>query len=431
MHATEGPDEAGALPASARERPWLFALLIAPMAVVSNGVIGGALAYLLRNRGVGPARESEILALLTLPQTIYFLWSPVTDFWFRRRTWLMAAATASAAAMFAAFRQPGLAAPLTVGLMFLSACLGQLVVAGCGGMMGTLEREVNRRRAGGFYQAGSLAFGAVAIFALVALSGRLPLGSLAWLAAGMIALPSLAALAAPEQHDPREHGLRKTLSKIWQEFRATFLRWRAVPYTLVMLFPMGSGAMIQLLPGLAADYRVSGQQVAWINGLAGALLMAAGALATTVVPIRIRAPVAYLLTCLVNEATLAVLWIGPQRPSIYFAGVVLFLFTVGACYATFTAVVLEFLGGSGKSGSARYSIINSLGNVPVAYMTLVDGRGYARWGPRGMPGIDSIAGILGGAMLLAYFLSRRKQTPEQEMLSRPAFGSEPTAPRRQ
>jgi MFS transporter, PAT family, beta-lactamase induction signal transducer AmpG len=402
-------------PAAAPERPWLFGLLIAPMAVLSNGVIGGALSYLLRNQGIGPARGAEIVAFLNLPQTIYFLWSPITDFFMRRRTWLMVAATAAAAIMLAAFQEPSFAAPLTIGLMFLSACLGQLVVAGCGGMMGTLRRETNRRRASSFYQAGSLAFGAVAVFVLTSLSGRLRLGTLGWFTAAMIALPSLAALAAPEQRTVAEHGMGQTLATIWHEFKATFLRWEAVPYTLVILFPMGSGSMIQLLPGLAADYHINGQQVGWINGLAGSLLMAAGALAATLFPARARAAVIYLLVCLINEVALAVLWLGPLRPSTYLIGTILFLFTVGACYALFTAVVLEFLGSSGKSGSARYSIINSLGNVPVAYMAFVDGQGYAHWGARGMPGADVVLGTVGGVALLAYFLVRRSRTAEQHL----------------
>jgi PAT family beta-lactamase induction signal transducer AmpG len=385
------------------------------MAVLSNGVIGGALSYMFRSQGVGPARGAEIIALLSLPPTIYFLWSPITDFWIRRRTWLMVAAIAAAAGMLIAFHEHSLAGPLAVGLMFLSACLGQLIVAGCGGMMGTLKSEASRRRASSFYQGGSLAFGAVAVLVLVTLSAKLQLGMLGWIVAAMIALPSLAALAAPEQRTVGGLGLGKTLRQIWDEFKDTFLRWRAIPYTLVMVFPMASGAMIALLPGLAADYHITGRQVAWINGLGGALLMAGGALSASLVSPKVRAPVAYLTVGLVNAATLAVLWLGPLRPMVYFAGTVLFLFTIGAGYAFFTAVVLEFLGGSGKSGSARYSIINSLGNVPVAYMTFIDGRSYARWGARAMPGADVVLSAIGAVILLAYFLSRRRKDTEQDL----------------
>jgi PAT family beta-lactamase induction signal transducer AmpG len=148
--------------------------------------------------------------------------------------------------------------------------------------------------------------------------------------------------------------------------------------------------------------------MAWMNGMAGAFLMAAGSLAASLIPARIRASVVYLSLGIVNAATLSVLWLGPLSPATYFAGATLYLFTIGACYAMFTAVSLEFLGRSGKSGSGRYSIINSLGNVPVAYMTALDGRGGKLWGARGLAGTDAVVGAIGAAILLAYFLSRKR-----------------------
>jgi PAT family beta-lactamase induction signal transducer AmpG len=390
-----------------KERPWLFGLLIAPMAVLSNGLISGALSYLLRRQGVGIGRSSEIIALLILPQSIYFLWSPITDFWIRRRTWLIVGAVGAALTLVAAFHGGKLDTPSAVTLMFLSACFGQLIVSSCGGMMGTLHSELNRRRASSFFQAGSLAFGALGIFALASLAEKFSIGPLGWITAALIALPSLAALAAPEQSLQVGEGIKQTFSCVWQEFKHTFLCWRAVPYTLVMLLPMCSGAAIGLLPGIAQDYGLTGQQMAWMNGIGGALLTAAGAVAATLVSARVRASVAYLSVGLLNEATIAILWLGPLRPSTYFIGATLYLFTIGACYALFTAVVLEFLGRSGKSGCARYSIINSLGNVPVAYMTAVDGRGGKLWGARGLAGTDAVVGAIGAAILLTYFLTRK------------------------
>jgi PAT family beta-lactamase induction signal transducer AmpG len=99
--------------------------------------------------------------------------------------------------------------------------------------------------------------------------------------------------------------------------------------------------------------------------MAGALLMAAGSFAATLIPHRIRASVGYMSVCLVNATVLVILWLGPLTPATYFIGTTLYLFTIGSCYCMFTAVCLEFLGQSGKSGSGRYSIINSLGNVPL------------------------------------------------------------------
>jgi hypothetical protein len=248
---------------------------------------------------------------------------------------------------------------------------------------------------------------------LVVLSARLRLGLLGWIMAAMIVLPSLAALAAPEQLKVGGVGVKKTLAQIWHEFKETFLRWEAIPYTLIVLFPMASGAMIGLLPGFAKFYQITDQQMAWLNGVGGALLMAAGAISATLVSTKVRATVAYLTSGLINAAVLAVLWLGPLRPAVYLVGTVLFLFTIGVGYALSTAVVLEFMGGSGKSGSTRYSIINSLLNVPVVYMAKIDGFSAGRWGTRAGPGADVIISTIGALILLAYFLTRRNGKPSE------------------
>jgi MFS transporter, PAT family, beta-lactamase induction signal transducer AmpG len=394
-------------------RPWLYSLLIAPSAIVANGVIqGGVLAYLLSAQGIGAGRQAHIIWLLALPTSLYFLWSPVTDFLVRRRTWLLIGGLAAAGLMVVAFRQGSLISTRAMVLFLLSACASQLGISSCGGMMGTIGDERARRVAGSFYQAGSMAFGAAAVSVLVWMSGRVRMDRLGLIAGGLIALPTVFALVAPREQRMAGGDFGGAMRRLGSEFKATFLRWDAVPYALCLLFPMASGAAVGLLPGQARFYGVNGDSVAWMNGLLGTLLMAAGSLAATLVPARIRATVAYLAMSLVNAAALAVLWLGPLRPSTYFAGVTAYLFTVGVCYALFTAVVLEFLGHSGASGSGRYSIINSLGNVPVLYMLQLDGWGGDRWGARGLAGTEAVVSAVGGALLLGYFMAVRKGTSE-------------------
>jgi PAT family beta-lactamase induction signal transducer AmpG len=386
--------------------PWLFALLIAPSAVLANGVVqGGVLAYLMRQQGVGIGRIGVIVSLVSWPTSLYFLWSPITDFLVQRRTWLLIGAVGAGALMGIAFRQPNLAVRGAVALIFLAVCCSQLVVSSCGGMMGTLPKGRPRVLASSFYQAGSAGFGALAAFVLILVADRHSL--LTGLVVLLIAAPGLISLTVarqPTQEDGEDFG--SVVRRLGLEFKATFWRWSALPYALVLVFPMNSGAAIGLLPGVARDYGVSGAQVAWMNGLAGALLVAAGSLAGTLIPARVRASVAYLIVGLVNAATLLILWLGPARPGVYFAGTTLYLFTAGTGLATFTAVVLEFLGDSGRSGSGRYSIINSLGNVPVLYMLVLDGWGGQRWGARGLPATEAVFGGVGAAILLAYFLLR-------------------------
>jgi PAT family beta-lactamase induction signal transducer AmpG len=398
--------------ANGKDRPWLYSLLIAPSAVVANGVIqGGVLAYLLSRQGVGSGGQSHLIGLLALPTSLYFLWSPITDFFVRRRTWLLVGGLLAAVLMAAGFHQKDLSSTDSVVLMLLSACFSQLVVSSCGGMMGAMRSERPRRVASSFYQAGSMGFGALAASVLVWMSSRVGRDVLGLTAAALIGVPALFALAAPRQEVVAVGGLVDTMRRVWSECKATFWRWDALPYIGCMIFPMGSGAAIGLLSGVAAQYHVNGDSVAWMNGLAGGLLMAGGSAAASILPTRVRAAVMYMLVCLINCAALCVLWLGPLRPSTYYLGVTLYLFTVGTCYAVFTAVVLEFLGHSGKSGSGRYSIINSLGNVPVLYMLQLDGWGGDKWGGRGLAGSEAVVGAVGAVILLAYILAHHRTRP--------------------
>jgi PAT family beta-lactamase induction signal transducer AmpG len=259
---------------------------------------------------------------------------------------------------------------------------------------------------GSFYQAGSMGFGALAASLLVYLSSRVTQDVLGLTAAALIGLPALIAFAAPAQEEISKGSFRETTRKIWGEFKATFFRWDALPYIACMTFPMASGSAVGILPGVASQYGVNGDHVVWVNGLLGGFLLAAGSVAMSLVRIRMRVPVLYMLVAMINCACIAVLWLGPMRPATYYTGVLLYLFTVGACYAMFTAVVLEFLGSSGKSGSSRYSIINSLGNIPVLYMLQVDGWGGDHWGGRGLAGAEAVVGGAGALALLICLLIR-------------------------
>lgn len=393
-------------PSRKPDRPWLYSFLIAPSAVLMNGVIqGGVIGYLARQQGISELKTSQIISTLALPTMIYFLWSPITDFLVRRRTWLLIGGVLGGLLMAVAFASGRLDSRISMVLMFIGACCSQLVVSSCGGMMGAIGSERPKRVAGSFYQGGSLAFGAVSVFALISMTSRVSRGLLGVIAGLLIAAPALVALAASEQEVIAEADFVRTMRRVWEEFKSTFLRWKAIPYTICLGFPIGSGAAIGLLPGVAQDYGVSGQSVAWMNGIGGALLMAGGSLSASLIPARLRASVAYCLMGTVNALSIAVLGFGPTLPGTYFLGIALYLFTIGTCYALFTAVVLEFMGASGKTGSGRYSIINSLGNVPVLYMIVLDGWGGQKWGPRGVSATEGVAGVLASVLMLGYFLT--------------------------
>jgi len=59
-----------------------------------------------------------------------------------------------------------------------------------------------------------------------------------------------------------------------------------------------------------------------------------------------------------------------------------YAFSNGFIYAAFTAVVLETIGKG--SAATSYNLLASCSNVPITYLTLVDGWAHGRWGTSGM-----------------------------------------------
>lgn len=387
--------------ASRRTGPpvWIFAFLVLPPAVLSNGFVGTALGSLLRSEKMPLATVASYLAVLQLPPMLYFLWSPLVDFWMRRRTWVAVSSAAAGLTLWATLQWGGLDGVWQESLLFVAMMFVLLTTAGLGGLMAEVVPHHLKTRVSGFYQVGNLGFAALAGGGILYLSEHLARREFAWVCALLVAAPGLLALTIAEPAVVEGVGFGQTLGRIGREFKNTFLKWEAVPVLLSLGAPFGSGAAIGLFSGLAPDYGMSVDQVAWVNGLGGGLLMAAGAALISLIKLPEDIRPVYAGLGLVNALTLGILLVGHPRPVTYLASVVLYMVSVGACYGVFTALVLKLLGASGKSGGSRYAIAVSIGNAPIFYMTVVDGLG-ARWfGVKGLPGADMV--VSGGLAVVA------------------------------
>lgn len=384
--------------------PWHFCILNLSHGVVFSGVTGTLLAYLLRGQGLTPHAIANESSLLILPGILFFLWSPITDFLLRRRTWLLLASAVASVAVMLALQMKSYASVGAVTLLFAASCLILLGSAAIGGMVASLMRSEQKTRVGCFLQAGNLGGGALGGGVLLLLAPHVGKFTLGAAAAAVVMTPALLVLVL---HEPpvakRGTAFAAQMLIMGREFKKTFLRLGALPAVLLLVSPLGSGGAIGILSSIAKDYGVSGNQVAWTNGMAGGVLTLAGALGMSLMPARFDIRIAYAVTGLVNAAVLAVFCIGTPRPWMYLLGSGLFLFTVGACWAMYSALVLRIVGAPGSSGGGRYAIGVSLANLPTAYMAALDGFGAKWFGPRGLPGIDmAVSGVV-ALVFLAWF----------------------------
>jgi PAT family beta-lactamase induction signal transducer AmpG len=387
-----------------RPAPWLFGITNLPYGVYS-GFITTAMPYLLRNAGLPVDRIADVSALALAPAVWYFLWAPVVDTGFRRRTWLILASAMSAACLWAALRQPlaSRLAAFTV-LVVAGSILNMLVSASNGGLMAVTIPDHQRGRAGGWYQAGNVGGGALGAGLTLWLAPHLSIVGLANAVAMMIFLPSLAALALPEPRIERTP-VKEHLAEMLRDLKVMFRSRTSLAGFAIFLCPMGAAGAANLFSGVAVDYRASEQTVVWINGFGGGLLMVAGTLAGGFLCDRISRRLGYALAAILMGICGAGMMLAPLTQPVFAAGVSLYLVTQGLVYAAYSALMLELIGVGGRSAATRFTLYNAAGNAPVAYMTWMDGQGYKRFGPRGLLGTDALSNLAAAGIFL--FLIRR------------------------
>src|SRR5207247_11115638 len=89
-------DSVAANDGGVRNPPWLFGILSIPYGVF-NGILVVLIPFLLRKHGISPDRIANVIAISSIPNVWYFLWSPVVDTGLLRRTWVLFAAAVSGA----------------------------------------------------------------------------------------------------------------------------------------------------------------------------------------------------------------------------------------------------------------------------------------------------------------------------------------------
>jgi PAT family beta-lactamase induction signal transducer AmpG len=387
----------------------LFGILSLPYGTF-NAILVVLIPFLLRKRGISPDRIANVIAISSIPNVWYFLWSPVVDIGLLRRQWVMIAAGVSAVCGSVAIAVPSLSLVQLTILLLGGNVISMLLSSSCGAVLTTLNPAV-RGRASGWYQAGNLGGGALGAGAAIWLADKMPPLTLGLAAAMMVFVPALAALSISEERVPRM-GVAPLFRAMGRDVWAV-LRSPATLIGLVFfLSPVGSSAVSQLISSVGPDYHASDAQVAWVSGLAGGLLSAFGCLLGGYLCDRMNRMTAYALAGLLSAIFSAWMAMGPASPFTYAGGYTGYALASGIAYAAFTAVELEVLGKRPHAAGTAYSLLGASGNLPIVYMTWLDGVGYKHAGARGLMGVDALANGIGGLLLVLFaaYAARRWAT---------------------
>ncbi len=353
-------------------------------------------------------RIAEIVAIAMIPSVWFFAYAPVVDLGLRRRTWVMlSSVTAGLFCACATLLAGGSLTLLTVLLFLASAASGVLGTAN--GTLLSLLLPSMRGRASGWLNAGNLGGGAVGGGVALWLAGvvNLPLLSL-----GVFVLVAGPALAAPliqeaARTQTRSLSIADRFRPLLRGLRDVFWSPRALIGLVFFLSPVGSGAVANLISSVGPDYRAPDTEVLWITGIAGGLLSAAGAFIGGYVSDRMNRMAAYALSGGLCAIFAAYMGLARHTAFTFGAGYSGYSIATGFAYAVFTALVLEVLGSRRHAAGTSYALLVGSSNLPISYMTWLDGVGYKHGGAKGLMSVDALANGVGAIVLLLVAWSTR------------------------
>lgn len=373
-------------------RPFTIFLLMLP-AGISQGFVFVTLPYLLTHNGFSVAQTAAIVALGTSPSLFRFVLGPVVDVSLSLRKWYLISIAAIVVTLLllsvTPFTVKG-AALLSV-LVFISQVAVNISFLPIGAFMAKTVEESKKGKASGWYQAGSLAGTGIGGGAGLWIANHFnaPVSGIA------LSIACLAfALIVLSLRDI-EHQTEKTLKQELSGLGKDLLSMIKVPVTLfaitLVLVPIGTGAMANLWSAMAEDWKVDADTVALITGLLSGLISSLGCVAGGYLADRRGIWFAYLGSGVACALVTIVMAVMPMQSTVYIAGVLVYAFTMGMIYAAFTSVVLFAIGK--KHAATKFSLMGSIGNIPVVYMTSFDGWMHDQYSSKIMLMAEAIIGI--------------------------------------
>jgi MFS family permease len=406
-----------------RTHPFVFLVLIVPFGAMA-GYLTVALEYQLSQAGISVAAVGALVALSYVPHTWKFLWAPIVDTTLTRKKWYLIAAAFSAVGIFSYGLVPTTAAylPLLTLLVVISNFAATVLAMGVESLMAYNTAENQKGRAAGWFQAGNLGGQGLGGGAGLWLAQNLPDP---WMAAAIVAIAcALCALAllfiADPGHTARVEGrgigetMLDVLRDLWRVARSR-MGFLAL---LICFLPIGTGAASNLWSAVADEWHASANSVALVNGTLGGVVSIVGCLVGGYLCDRIDRKFAYALYGIVQALCAVAMAIAPRSETMYIAFTLLYAFSTGLCYASFSAVVLEAIGKG--AAATKYSLFASLSNMPIAYMTYVDGVAHERVSSAGMLYTEAGVCVIATAAFFAIALALRRRAPvEPEASARP------------
>ena len=380
--------------------PWAMGLAIAPLGFY-YGFVSTALPILLRARGVSVGEIAWVSAVGFSPTFWAFLLCPILDVRFSKRAYALTFAAVAAVCL-------GVSTMLTGNLVAFTA----VVTAGCAaivmfgnthrGWMPDVIEDKHYSQVGGSSNVANL--GAAGLFATLVVVLVRTLS--APVAAGLLGLtvmaPTVLLFFIPLPAKKRR-GARETFSHFFGDLYRVCRRPGCVLGLICFVSPTACFALTNLFSGVGSDFHTPERWVTALNGTGMAVACSLGCLAGMWICGRFQRRTVYVVSGFGGAAAALGLIRAPHTLLFFAVGVLVYDFFTGINYTAFTSLEYEIVGSGNPLASTQFALLSASANLPISYMTAVDGHFHTTHGLGGMLAVDALSSIVVGTVLLVVF----------------------------
>jgi MFS transporter, PAT family, beta-lactamase induction signal transducer AmpG len=187
---------------------------------------------------------------------------------------------------------------------------------------------------------------------------------------------------------------------------------------LIIFLPIGTGAAANLWSAVADDWHASAGTVALVTGTLSGVVSIFACVVGGYLCDRFDRKFAYATFGVLQSLCAGAMAIAPRTEAVYVCFTMIYAFVTGLTYAGFSAVTLDAIGLG--AAATKYSVFISLSNVPIVYMTALEGWAHAQWGANGLLYTEAALGIASVLVFGAVtVLLSRRATSESTGIMRP------------
>ena len=342
------------------------------------GLLGGfsvvTVPEMLAAQGVSGGHIAVIVAAILSPGFWAFLFAPMLDVRFSRRTYALAFGfLAAAASGFTVFDH---SSPALVETVMIAGMIAATFYQGAvGGWMGSLIDKEDDSKLGMWFAIANTGASGLMILLAGDVVRRFPPVVSACIVAGGMMLPMLLFLVVPAP-GPDRRLASESFGRFWTEV-ASLVKQREVLIALTLfLLPCASFSLTNVLGGVGKDFSASEHLVSMFAGVGTVAAGLAGSFLLQPLARRFALRPLYLGVGITGGLFTLSLLALPRAPWCFGLAITGENMFQALSFATGNAITFEVIGPGNPLAATLFTLLMAAANLPIFYMGIIDGHGY-------------------------------------------------------